>query len=268
LKSGIGLITILGSINTEAETGVKKSSPVSPHPVLGQYYSDQTQRPAFVRTLFDRTARHYDRINRILSLGSGNWYRKRSLIRVGLRPGMRVLDVATGTGLVARQAARVTGATNVVGLDVSFGMLQEARRSPGIGLVQASVEQLPMADAGFDVVSMGYALRHVADLGATFREFYRVLKPGGTLLILEITRPAPGLRHGLMRVYLGYLIPLLSRLTTGSREAQTLMRYYWDTIEHCVPAETILQALGNAGFDEVECLTEAGVFNAYLGRRH
>jgi demethylmenaquinone methyltransferase/2-methoxy-6-polyprenyl-1,4-benzoquinol methylase len=247
---------------------VKPDRPLQPHPALPDYYPDLAQRPAFVRGLFDRTARYYDYINRLLSLGSGSWYRRRALLRVGLRPGMTVLDVATGTGLVARQALVITGDRyGVIGLDLSAGMLAEVRRLLGIPLMQGLMEQLPVADARFDLVSMGYALRHVADLNATFREFHRVLQPGGVLLILEITRPAHPLKRALLKLYLGRLVPLLGWLTTGQRDLQTLMRYYWDTIENCVPPETIIQAIRAAGFAEAGCDVEFDLFRAYFGRK-
>lgn len=242
--------------------------PVEPHPVLPSYYTDRTQRPAFVRALFDRTARHYDRVNRLLSLGTGDWYRRQALLQAGLRPGMRVLDVATGTGLVARQALAITGnKDDVMGLDVSGGMLAEAGRRLGIRLIQASAERLPLADASIDFLSMGYALRHVSDLDATFREFYRVLRPGGTVLLLEIAGPPEGLRYQLLGLYLRRVIPWLSRWVTGDKEVQTLMRYYWDTIEHCVSPQTILQTLGGSGFTATSCQVDCGIFCAYRGRK-
>lgn len=246
---------------------MKPDKPLEPHPVLPDYYPDLAQRPAFVRGLFDRTARYYDRVNRLLSLGSGSWYRRRALQRAGLRPGMTVLDVAIGTGLVARQALAITGDPQaVVGLDVSAGMLAETRRLLPIPLVQGLMEQLPVADESVDFVSMGYALRHVADLNATFREFYRVLRPGGVLLILEIARPATPFKRAVLKFYLGRLIPLLGRLTTGRRDMQTLMRYYWDTIDNCVPPEAIIQAIRDAGFAEAGCDVEFDLFRAYFGR--
>ncbi len=236
--------------------------------MLPDYYPDLTQRPAFVRGLFDRTARHYDHINRLLSFGSGGWYRRQALLRAGLRPGMVVLDVAIGTGLVARQALAITGDSQaVIGLDISAGMLAELRRSLGIPLIQGLMEQLPVASACCDLVSMGYALRHITDLNATFREFHRVLRPGGALLILEISRPAHPVKRALLKCYLGRLVPLLGWLTTGQRDLQTLMHYYWDTIEHCVPPETILQAIRDAGFDGAGCHTEFDLFRAYCGRK-
>ena len=184
------------------------------------------------------------------------------------QPAMTVLDVAIGTGLVARQALAITGDPQaVIGLDISAGMLAEVRRLLGISLIQGLMEQLPVADACCDLVSMGYALRHVADLNVTFREFHRALRPGGALLNLEITRPAHPVKRALLKFYLGRLVPLLGWLTTGQRDLQTLMHYYWDTIENCVPPETILEAIRAAGFAEVGCHIELDLFRAYFGRK-
>lgn len=241
---------------------------VAPHPALTAYYSRTEERAAFVRRIFDDTAAHYDRINRVFSLGTGAWYRRHALRRAGLRPGMTVLDVATGTGLVAREAARLTGeAGTVIGLDPSAGMLAEARRALGNPLLQARAESIPLPEGSVDFISMGYALRHVADLPATFREFLRVLRPGGRLLLLEIGRPEGRVAHAAARFYLGHVVPGLCRLTAPRARSGTLMQYYWDTIEACVPAETILGHLGASGFTEVGCETSLGIFRAYVASR-
>ncbi len=247
---------------------MKPEKPLQPHPTLPDYYPDLVQRPAFVRQLFDRTAHYYDWVCQLLSFGSGNWYRRRALERAGLRPGMTVLDVATGTGLVARQAIAITGdPQTVIGLDVSMGMLAELKRLLHIPLMQGLMEQLPVANACCDMISMGYALRHVADLNVTFQEFHRALRPGGILLILEIGRPNAPIKRGVIKFYMGRVIPLLSRLTTGQQDMQTLMRYYWDTIENCVPPNTIIQAIRDAGFAEAGCHVEFDLFRAYFGRK-
>src|SRR5579871_1602908 len=100
----------------------------APHPPLPEYYDDESQRGGWVRQLFDRTAVDYDRIERFMALGSGSWYRRRALSRAGLKPGMRVLDVGVGTGLTARQASTLVGASGqVTGVDPSAGMLARAR---------------------------------------------------------------------------------------------------------------------------------------------
>ncbi len=223
---------------------------VAPHPPLQKYYCGESQRRGFVTALFDRTAPHYDWINRIMSLGSGMRYRRDALRRAGLAPGLSVLDVAIGTGLVARAAGDILGdGGHVTGVDLSMGMLAEARKNLPITLVQGVAERLPLADACADFVTMGYALRHVTDLESTFREYLRVLKPGGTLLILELTRPATdSAAYRFTRFYLHTVVPLLARLGAGGSDTRTLMEYFWDSVDQCVPPATILAALAGSGF--------------------
>jgi demethylmenaquinone methyltransferase/2-methoxy-6-polyprenyl-1,4-benzoquinol methylase len=238
-----------------------------PHPALTQHYPNSTARARFVRDLFNRTAADYDRITGVFSFGSGNWYRRQALLRAGLLPGMRVLDAATGTGLVAREAIAVTGpAGEVFGLDISEGMLAVARGSAGLALVQARAEALPFPDGSFDFVTMGYALRHAADLRALFGEFHRVLRPGGKALVLEIGRPDGPIARGALKLCLGRIVPAISRLFGGAASRQ-LMRYYWDTIDACVSPDTVTSALADAGFAHASCLRLHGIFRDYTASK-
>lgn len=241
----------------------------APHPLLLHYYASAEHRPAYVRGLFDRSAQHYDRINAVMSFGAGRRYRREMLAEAGLRPGMRVLDVAVGTGQVAREARRLAGDRGlVVGVDVSSGMLQQAKLAGAADeLVCGQAEALPFADASFDLVSVGYGLRHVSDLSLLFRELARVLRSGGRLLVLELSRPSDWWSHTMMRLCLGRLLPWISLLSTGSRDAQMLMRYYWDTIDGCVPPEVILAAMRGAGLEEVRSSVQYSILRAYVGCR-
>jgi demethylmenaquinone methyltransferase/2-methoxy-6-polyprenyl-1,4-benzoquinol methylase len=176
---------------------------------------------------------------------------------------MKLLDVATGTGQVARAAARILGdSRGVVGLDPSVGMLREARQRHAGPLVQGRAEEIPVRDGVFDMLSMGFALRHVATLETAFAEYRRVLKPGGRLLILEVSRPRYAVTRWVIRVYFQQVLPLIIRLGTASPDARLLMKYYWDTIAECVPPATILAALRQTGFVDVrhqlvaDCLSE------------
>ena len=239
----------------------------APHPALTAYYAGPAERAGFVRRLFDATAGDYDALNRIFSFGTGRHYRARLLRRTGVGCGAAVLDAATGTGLLAAAALPLVGPSgSVTALDLSAGMLRVARRHAGLRLIQGSVDALPLADTRFDLLTMGYALRHVASLEGAFGEFFRVLRPGGQLLLLEISRPRNRTARHLVRAYLGRVVPWLSRLA-GSGQAETLMRYYWDTIDACVPAETILAALTASGFVDARGTTELGVFTAYTAIR-
>ena len=225
------------------------SESVRPHPVLEGYYTVQADRQSFVDALFDGAARYYDHIGRMLDLGCGPMYRRQALQRAGLKPGMRLLDVATGTGLMARGAVQVVGdPRRVVGIDPSNGMLREARTALSSPLVRGRAEILPFRSDSFDMLSMGFALRHVEDLGITFDEYRRVLKPGGRLLLIEVSRPSSRILRWVTRTHFQSVLPRLARISTGSGPAQLLMKYYWDTIDRCVPPETILDVLRRNGF--------------------
>lgn len=239
-----------------------------PHPMIAGYYADPAGRLTFARDLFNRTAQHYDPINRWFSLGTGKWYRRWCLKLAGLRRGHRVVDVAVGTGLLAREALAITGNCHaIIGVDVSEAMLTIARNNLGIPLIQGAAETLPLADRVADFVTMGYALRHVADLEAAFREALRVLRPGGTLLLLEFSTPRWKLTRILASAYIGGLAPLLSLVTTGDPRARALMRYHWETIVNSVPPDVVMQAMRDSGFREVNCRTELDLVRCYVGRK-
>ena len=236
----------------------------APHPPLTDYYQNEAQRRNWVQRIFDDTAADYDRVERFIGLGSGSWYRGTALLRAGLAPGMKVLDVGVGTGLVSRQAARIVGAPDLVtGIDPSPGMLDNAQVPAGVKLVRGGVEQLPFADASFDFVTMGYALRHVADLSLAFRECFRVLRPGGRFCILEITNPEKKFQAALLKAYLRGVVPWLARLTSRNAETPVLWNYYWDTIAACAPPSQVMCTLEAAGFGKVNRHVELGIFSEY-----
>jgi demethylmenaquinone methyltransferase/2-methoxy-6-polyprenyl-1,4-benzoquinol methylase len=222
---------------------------VPPHAPLTRYYGEVDRRERYVMDLFNRTAKYYNTVEALFGNG-GIWYRRFSLRRAGLRPGMQVLDVAMGTAAVARGAARLVGPKGwVVGVDPNPAMLAEAGKVFGGPRVRGVGQALPIASGRFDFVTMGIALRHVSDLVATFREYRRVLKPGGKLWILEGHVPASKLGHGLTRFVWARVIPGMTLLATRSREAKELMDYYWDTVDQAVDPDTILRCLGEAGFE-------------------
>lgn len=236
-----------------------------PHKPLSAYYRDGADRRRFLTHIFDDTAPDYDRIERVLAFGSGPWYRRMALQRAGLAPGAQMLDVGIGTGLVAREALTIIGPQGrIVGVDPSPGMMSQARL-PGVELVEGRAEALPRADASCNFLSMGYALRHIDDVGAAFAEFHRVLQPGGRLLVLEISKPASRLGTLGLKAYMRALVPLIARFVSKRRDTAQLWRYYWDTIEACIAPEAILEALRGAGFQQVERHVELGIFSEYRG---
>jgi demethylmenaquinone methyltransferase/2-methoxy-6-polyprenyl-1,4-benzoquinol methylase len=240
----------------------------APHSPLTAYYNSEEQRQGWVNTMFNSTAPYYDRIEAVLGLGSGSWYRRQALQRAGLRYGMQIVDVGVGTGLVARQAVKIVGdPSKVTGVDPSDGMRKSANVPDGVNLVEGRAERIPFADNTFDFLSMGYALRHISDLSVAFSEFYRVLKPGGQLCILEITSPDKALPRMLLKTYLRGVVPFLAKLMFRNGDTTQLWRYYWDTIEACVPPESVMHTLQNAGFDAVDRHVELGIFSEYRARK-
>ncbi|HUP97380.1 MAG TPA: class I SAM-dependent methyltransferase [Usitatibacter sp.] len=234
---------------------------------LPQYWSDEPSRRRYLDHLFDGTAGDYDFVERLLGFGSGPWHRRQALRRAGLTSGMQVLDIATGTGLVAREALALVGPEGrVVGLDPSAGMLQQAG-ALAIPLVRALGERLPCRDASFDFVSMGYALRHVADLERLFAEMRRVLKPGGTACVLELTRPSSALMAEPLRIFMTGVVPAVARVWRRNDHARRLMQFYWDTIDACVPPEAVLAALTRAGLADARRDVSLGMFSDYTGRK-
>lgn len=241
-----------------------------PHTPLTHYYGsdDERKRRRYVNDLFNKTAPHYDTVEKIF-LNGGLLYRRMSMRLAGMRPGMRVLDVATGTGAVARGATKNVGPTGrVFGCDPSSGMLREARKSFHGPLTHGLAQSLPFASDSFDFVTMGIALRHVSDLKATFQEYFRVLVPGGRLWILESHVAKSRVGHALTRFAWKTAIPGLTYLFTRDRDAKELMDYYWDTVEQCVEPTTIVAALRDAGFDPARSrVTMPGAFCEYTGEK-
>lgn len=243
-------------------------TPVAPHPPLPEFYPEAEQRERFVRNLFDESAPWYEWAIVFLSLGSGTRYRRQVLERAGVKPGRRLLDIATGTGVVARAAAQLIGdARSVVGLDPSIGMLLAGRKKARLTNVQAGSERLPFGDASFDMITIGYALRHFADLDLVFRECRRVLRPGGKLLILEITAPESRAARMVLGAYMGVLMPAVASVLTLRARVGKMLRYYWVTTRDCVRPDTILRAMGDAGFHDAKRTVDLGVFSEYSGTR-
>lgn len=237
---------------------------VPPHPPLTGFYKDAEHREEFVRELFDETAPWYDWATRLLSFGSGDWYRREALKRAGLAPGMKLLDLASGTGVVARAAFEVTGdPKSIVGADVSFGMLHSGKTPSA--KIQTPAESLPFASRSFDRISIGFALRHFADLDVVFRECHRVLRPGGKLLILEITAPENPIARAFLGTYMGHIAPAVIRLRTGEPRTAELFRYYWETTRDCVRPEVIIDTMKGAGFGDVQRERALGIFSEYSG---
>jgi demethylmenaquinone methyltransferase / 2-methoxy-6-polyprenyl-1,4-benzoquinol methylase len=202
--------------------------------------------------MFDRIAPVYDAMNRAMTVGLDQRWR-RLAATAAVRPGDRVLDACCGTGDFALADA-AAGAGHVVGLDFSEGMLDRARRkSQDVEWVEGDMLALPFEAASFDAVTVGFGVRNVDDLEAGLRELRRVLRPGGRLAVLEITRP-----RGLLRPFFGLwfdiLVPFAGRVLPGG-EAYT---YLPASVRRFPGPEDLAAALGRSGFASVRFRTLAG----------
>ena len=170
--------------------------------------------PDEVRGMFDRIAPVYDVMNHVMTAGLDRRWRRLAAAEVVL-PGDRVLDSCCGTGDLAVEDERRGG--RVVGLDFSEPMLERARKKSGaIEWVQADALALPFEDASFDAATVGFGVRNLADLEGGLRELARVLRPGGRLAVLEITRPK-GLLKPFFRLWFDVLVPFAGRVLPGGK---------------------------------------------------
>ncbi len=215
---------------------------------------DAPARARAVGAMFDAIARRYDLLNRLMSAGQdGRWRRLAVAALAGLPPGP-VLDLGAGTGDLALALRRGVPGRDVVGLDLSVGMLRvgraklAARGERRVHLVRGDVLRLPFPDAAFAGAATAFTLRNVADLGAALREVRRVLRPGGAFACLEITRPRPGPLAMLFRLYFQRLVPVAGGLISGRPAAY---RYLPESVERFLTGEQLAAAMAAAGFREV-----------------
>jgi demethylmenaquinone methyltransferase/2-methoxy-6-polyprenyl-1,4-benzoquinol methylase len=207
--------------------------------------------PDAVRTMFDRISPVYDAMNRTMTMGLDQRWRRATVAAV-VRPGDRVLDLCCGTGDLALAAQRAGG--RVTGLDFSERMLERARRkSAEIDWVRGDALALPFADGAFDAATVGFGVRNLDDLEGGLAELRRVLRAGGRLAILEITRPR-GILAPFYRLWFDGLVPLLGKLLPGG----SAYTYLPASVRRFPGPEELAELLLGAGFDDVRWRTFAG----------
>jgi demethylmenaquinone methyltransferase / 2-methoxy-6-polyprenyl-1,4-benzoquinol methylase len=207
--------------------------------------------PEAVRSMFDRISPVYDPMNRLMTAGLDRRWRRLTAEAV-VRPGDRVLDACCGTGDLALACLEAGG--RVTGLDFSERMLERARgKSPAVDWVEGDLLALPFGDGEFDAATVGFGVRNVTELERAFTELRRVLRPGGQVGILEITRP-----HGLLalfyRLWFDGLVPLAGKLLPGG----SAYTYLPASVRRFPGPEELAELLGEAGFRDVRFRLFAG----------
>jgi demethylmenaquinone methyltransferase/2-methoxy-6-polyprenyl-1,4-benzoquinol methylase len=216
-----------------------------------------------VKAMFDRIAQVYDRMNSVMTAGMHHRWRERAADLAQVGPGSTALDVATGTGDLAIELAR-RGA-EVIGSDFAPAMLELARRkAPGLTFEEGDALDLDHPDGAFDAVTVGFGARNFADLDRGLGEMARVTKPGGHVVVLEITSPQKPPLSWFFRAWFDRVIPALGRLA-GDPDAYT---YLPSSVRRFPGPEELAARMAAAGLDDVRwILTAGGIIAIHVGTK-
>jgi demethylmenaquinone methyltransferase/2-methoxy-6-polyprenyl-1,4-benzoquinol methylase len=214
----------------------------------------EAAKAPLVRGVFDSVARRYDLMNDLMSAGIHRWWKAAMIAALNPRPGQRLLDVAGGTGDIARRALpRLQQGGLAVVCDATPPMLEEGRAGAldagilaGLEWVAGDAEALPFPDAAFDLYTIAFGLRNVTHIEAALAEARRVLKPGGRFMCLEFAPAVAPPLQPLYDAYSLYALPLLGRIVTGDRDAYA---YLVESIRRFPPQSEIVARIAAAGLD-------------------
>ncbi|MGW5240866.1 demethylmenaquinone methyltransferase [Monashia sp. NPDC004114] len=212
------------------------------------------KKPVDVASMFDTVADKYDVTNDVLSLGQDRLWRRAVVKAVDARPGERILDIAAGTGTSSEPWA--DREIEVVPADFSLGMLRVGhRRRPDMAFTAADAMHLPFADASFDVVTMSFGLRNVADTEQALKEFLRVTKPGGRLLVCEFSQPVNKVFRTVYSNYVMRALPPIARRTSSNPESYV---YLAESIRAWPPQGELARTIEQAGWTAVRWTNLSG----------
>ncbi len=201
--------------------------------------------PAFVHAAFSSIAERYVTANHVLSVGTDVLWRQRALQMIAEWQPQKLLDIATGTGDLALAIAHALPEVEVLGTDFCAPMLEVAKRRGLANVLEADAMQLPLPDASFDAATVAFGLRNMADYAAALREFRRVLRPGGHLLVLDFSMPENPVLAAPYRLYLHHVLPRIAGCITGNAGAYD---YLGESIEAFPRGASFLSLLRGCGY--------------------
>ncbi|MBC6938272.1 MAG: methyltransferase domain-containing protein [Chloroflexi bacterium] len=214
-------------------------------------------RAAYVRDMFGRIAGRYNLMNRLMTGGQDVRWRRFVVRQARLKPGDRLLDLATGTGDIAFEALRAVPGIQAVGGDFSLPMMCVGQALPlgeQVGWTGADALNLPFPDSTFDAVTSGYLVRNVVDIPRCFAEQLRVLKPGGRIVVLDSSPPKDNLLRPFIEIHLRYIIPALGRIVAGKNGADAY-RYLPSSTQAFKTPDELAALMRQAGVRNVQYRT-------------
>ncbi len=206
------------------------------------------KRALYVRGIFTRIAGQYDRMNRLMTGGQDRRWRREAIRTLELQLGQQILDLGTGTGDLAREARKQENTIRVVAADFTLQMMLTGKKRGELPFLCTDALQVPFADNTFDGVVSGFLMRNVGDLDLALAEQFRIVKPGGKVVILATTRPQRNLLSPFIWLHMHLVIPLLGGVVSGFREAY---RYLPDSSEQFLGAEELAARMLASGFKQV-----------------
>ena len=230
---------------------------------FGYQQVDWEDKQRRVASVFDSVAGNYDLMNDAMSLGIHRLWKRFAIEQAGARPGQTILDLAGGTGDLAARLSRLVGKEGEVIIgDINASMLNVGRErlldkgiTANVGFVQANAENLPFPDASFDCITIAFGLRNVTDKAKALEAMYRVLKPGGRVLVLEFSKPViPGLKQ-IYDFYSFNVLPLMGRLIAKDEKSY---RYLAESIRMHPDQENLRMMMEQAGFEDCDYFNLTG----------
>ena len=215
-------------------------------------YSESGSKKVQIEAMFDNIAPNYDLLNRVLTLGIDTRWRAKAIKELKVHNPKSILDVATGTGDFALEAYKRLSPDKIVGIDISHEMLELGRKKVAkkglddkIELIKADSENLPFNDSSFDAVTASFGVRNFENLEAGILENYRVLKPGGRIVILEFTKPRSFPFKQLFNIYFRYVLPVIGKVKSKDPAAY---KYLYESVQAFPDYDAFLKVMKNVGF--------------------
>jgi len=206
------------------------------------------ERGKYVQTMFTRIAHRYDFMNRLMTAGQDVRWREQVIQQALLKPDARLLDLGAGTGDLAREALKQQPDAKVVAADFTLEMMRVGQHSGSLPWSAADALNLPFKDKTFDAVVSGFLMRNVGDLQLALKEQYRMLKPGGRIVILDTTKPRRNLLSPFIWVHMHVIIPLVGGLLSGFKDAYS---YLPDSTEEFINAKEMAVRMAAVGFKKI-----------------